>query len=609
MKKILFSIFALLLPLAAVASTPDEQFVAPPSEYNIKSTHPRLFMDNELQASVMQAVESDPYWCEVDKFILYEAAMALREPLPERVVDGRRLLATSREVLCRVMYTSYVYRTTGNILFAMCAENTMLKVAKYEDWNPSHFLDVAEMTAAMAIGYDWLYDFLPEESRKIISDAIIEKGLRTSLTHSSQSHWSENKNNWNQVCNASLALGAMAVWELEPELCKQIVDRSFTNIQIPMRNYYPDGAFAEGAGYWEYGTLYNVLLLDALKTSFGSDFGLAQTHPSFCNTYTYNMNMVTPSNYVYSYGDNRDAAAYYIAPFWFAKEYAQGENLYSLFNIDVERQRLLPLALVWGHKFSPSSATLPKENFYLAQGETPVAVMRSEWGNPNAQYVGVKLGTCTISHSHLDIGSFIYEADGVRWAMDLGSDVYAKLEAAKVDVWNRKQGSQRWSVYRYHNKQHNIYTLNDSEQNVDAEVEFEMDKTVVQDDKYSVAFNLTQSYSQWVKDARRSVTLLPSSEEVVIEDKIVTLNKPVKMDWTIMTESTPEKVDGGLLLSRDGKKMFLSAATSLKGEWSFEQAVGENDFDSENPGVYKVTYTADLAKSRTHTIKVTFSKR
>ena len=31
----------------------------------------------------------------------------------------------------------------------------MLTAARFEDWNPSHFLDVAEMTFALAIGYDW----------------------------------------------------------------------------------------------------------------------------------------------------------------------------------------------------------------------------------------------------------------------------------------------------------------------------------------------------------------------------------------------------------------------------------------------------------------------
>lgn len=48
-------------------------------------------------------------------------------------------------------------------------------------WNPSHFLDVAEMTGGLAIGYDWLYDDLSPESREKIRQAIVAKGLGPAL--------------------------------------------------------------------------------------------------------------------------------------------------------------------------------------------------------------------------------------------------------------------------------------------------------------------------------------------------------------------------------------------------------------------------------------------
>ena len=33
----------------------------------------------------------------------------------------------------------------------------MLEVSSFTDWYPKHFLDVAEMTTALALSYDWLY--------------------------------------------------------------------------------------------------------------------------------------------------------------------------------------------------------------------------------------------------------------------------------------------------------------------------------------------------------------------------------------------------------------------------------------------------------------------
>lgn len=67
---------------------------------------------------------------------------------------------------------------TGDDQFKERAEQEMLAAAAFPDWNPSHFLDVGEMTAALAIGYDWLYDALPPASRAIIRQAIVEKGLK-----------------------------------------------------------------------------------------------------------------------------------------------------------------------------------------------------------------------------------------------------------------------------------------------------------------------------------------------------------------------------------------------------------------------------------------------
>ena len=46
-------------------------------------------------------------------------------------------------------------------------------------------------------------------------------------------------------------------------------------------------------------------------------------------------------------------------------------------------------------------------------------------------------------------------------AADLGTEDYNSLEQAGLKIWDMKQGSQRWSVYRYHNLQHNTLTFDD----------------------------------------------------------------------------------------------------------------------------------------------------
>jgi hypothetical protein len=71
-----------------------------------------------------------------------------------------------------------------------------------DPWNTSHFLDCAEMTAAFAIGYDWLYDQWTGDQRTAIRDAIVNYGIGFGLnsytnTSSTYGWWHNVNGNWN----------------------------------------------------------------------------------------------------------------------------------------------------------------------------------------------------------------------------------------------------------------------------------------------------------------------------------------------------------------------------------------------------------------------------
>jgi len=72
--------------------------------------------------------------------------------------DGRRLLSVSRRVLDRVRTLALAGRIEGDPRYADRAWQELVAAAAFPDWNPSHFLDTAEMTHAFALGYDWLYE-------------------------------------------------------------------------------------------------------------------------------------------------------------------------------------------------------------------------------------------------------------------------------------------------------------------------------------------------------------------------------------------------------------------------------------------------------------------
>ena len=50
-------------------------------------------------------------------------------------------------------------------------------------------------------------------------------------------------------------------------------------------------------------------------------------------------------------------------------------------------------------------------------------------------------------------------ADGIRWAVDLGSQNYYSIEKLGMNLWNSKQDSDRWKIFRLSSSSHNVVTI------------------------------------------------------------------------------------------------------------------------------------------------------
>ena len=174
--------------------------------------HPRLFLNKGAEKNVIEHLAKNKEMSQVHNALIRAAEEILPLPTLERIKEGKRLLPVSQDALRRIFFLSYAYRTSGELKYAKRAEREMLEISNFVDWNPSHFLDTAEMTAALAIGLDWIDGAIEGHSRQTITQAIIDKGLKESLDPKLQGIFT-NKYNWNSVCNAGMALGALAVYE------------------------------------------------------------------------------------------------------------------------------------------------------------------------------------------------------------------------------------------------------------------------------------------------------------------------------------------------------------------------------------------------------------
>ena len=556
--------------------------------------HPRILLLEGEEAGIKQTIASDAVWNAIHQFIIDESDKLIDKIPVERVLIGRRLLDKSREALRRVFYLSYAWRMTSDAKYLDRAEKELLAVSAFSDWNPSHFLDVAEMTMAVSIGYDWLYKGLSADSRNFIRGAIIEKGLKPSLDPKNNG-WLTASHNWNQVCNAGMTYGALAVYEDQVELSTNIIDRAIGSIKLPMEDYMPDGAYPEGYGYWGYGTSFNIMFLSAMEKAFGIEYGLT-INPGFFKTAEYLENMTGPSGRPFNYSDAGSGGEMHPAMFWFANRLNDPSLLYSdryqMINKKPSNDRLLPAVMIWSAGMKMDKIPAPSKKIWVGQGKNPVALMRTSWTDPEAIYVAMKGGSPSVNHGHMDVGSFIMEARGQRWAMDFGMQDYNSLETAGVKLWGMAQTSQRWEVFRYNNFVHNTLTVNNQLQIVGgyASITSWSDTPAM----LNAVTDITAVYKSQLQKAIRGIAII-DNQYVTVRDEIETPATETVIRWNLLT-SAEVSITGNntAVLTKGGKKLTIKVlepeVITMK-TWS---TVPTHSYDATNPGTIMVGFEAKI---------------
>jgi hypothetical protein len=502
----------------------------------LRRAHPRLIaLETDIER-VRKLAASDPVAGKLHEQLREAAERLMAERTVEYIKIGPRLLSESRRCLDRVYGLALLYRLHGDKKYLERAKRELFAAAAFPDWNPSHFLDTAEMSHAFAIGYDWLYEALSEEERRKLREALVEKGLKpAAAVYRSGRGWPLARHNWNQVCNGGIAIGALAVAEEEPELAGWLVERALGSIQLPMAEYAPDGGWKEGPGYWHYATRYNVYFLAALETALGKDFGLGEM-PGFREAGRFRVYFTGPTRLTFNYADASAGAGNAAEMFWLARRF--GEPLYAWH----EREslgRADALDLLWydPRQKGPREAGLPLDALFRG---VEVAFFRSAWEDPKALWVGFKGGDNKANHSHVDLGSFVLDWGGVRWAEDLGPDDY------NLPFYF---GKERWNYFRLRTESHNTLLING--QNQDPKAAAPMARFASRPEFAFAVAELAAAYG--ARRAERGVAMV-ERRHVLVQDE-VELAGEGEIQWTLLTQAAVEAEGARASLRRGGETL------------------------------------------------------
>ena len=555
--------------------------------------HPRVILGGTTLVADSNFLAQNDYQILRNENIRQADRLLGAQPRQYQIIEGS-LLTVSRDVLANTLTLSMAYRLTGNEMYSQRAKVELLNAAGFPDWFPGHFLGTAEMTAAMGIGYDWLYPTLTEAERTKIRYAIVMKGLQPGMNEfTGGSDWARGSHNWTQVCSSGLTLGALAVYDEEPQLAAKIINFSTKAAARTIKDYKPSGMPSEGPVYWRYGMNFHTMMSRSLELSFGANRCILKDK-IYAETNKYPLIIQGSTGMNFNFGD---ASSSFYAPIaslelsrihnqpsiasWATQAAVQTAT--SQFEWS-EENRLMPLFVAWYSAPGIARTTeLPLDNGYT--GQQSVVTLRGKWNDSNASFVAIKAGTNGTPHGQLDLGSFVYEAGGVRWAIDLGKDKYSL--PGYFDVAN----GGRWKIFRNQTAAHNTLTFGTPNQSPTGRSTM---AKVLSGQNPVVNVSLTAAYPRAAKSIARTF-LFKNREDLMITDSVD--NSVNAWRWAMLTRASIENSGRTAILKQDGKTLKVEIAEGA-GQFAVVAATPYTTAENQNEGVQMLTIQMPKGSSK-----------
>lgn len=532
------------------------------------SGHPRILMNKEKLDEIKATYSTDPLMKEWGDNVIAEATSWFGKDFAnyQEILDNVDPAITN---------LAMAYHLTGDERYAVRAWNFIKVLCDLPDWDPAHYLTTGEFTYIVGLGYDWLYDYLNDEQKKYIEENLLEKGV--GYTHKLYFNqliedvdgylgWWQAESNWNAVCNGGTICGAIALMDVYPDICSELIENAQKGLEGMMTLYYPHGTYEEGMSYWNYAFTYLTHALISMRNTFGTEFGFLKA-PGLSETGWYVIKL-TGSTMVMTMGDVDSKLL---------------NNPHIMFAADEYNDKLLMAARMnemekLGYRggvfemiyYNPDllgeEINMPLDTFM--EGAELIS-LRERWYDRGAVYLGASGGSNDRAHGHMDIGSYVVDMAGERFITDVGAENYS----AQGGYFTRN----RYYFYRARPEGHNLYIIN-PENTLDY---YGMGKTARAEGEIKVSkprgaigvMDLSEAYAGYATKAVRGYMLTDDRRSVVVRDEIDLANPDSTVHWHIQTKADVEFIaDNQVILSQKGKKLLVTIDTNSS-EWTFKEGV------------------------------------
>ena len=535
--------------------------------------HPRLLMDRKALKSFKKKISlrggSYASLRALDKVICDTAASLL---------SGGKPLGSSQ-----LLPLAYGYRVHGDKRMLAKLRKDLVSLCQ-SDWGTG-FLSISETATAVSITYDWIWDKLTEEERTVIRQALIDKVILASDVN----HFRGFKGNWSSICNCGVILSCLAIYEDAPEIAGKFLETSYWNNKENIGIVYQDGGYPEGISYWNYGTQYQVCLNEALQGIFGHDGGLSAT-PGFMESARFALYAHAPSGGSFSFADGGAKYDHPLVTSWWFAVRQKDPTLALMEKRFLDRgsygpryPRILPALIVLLQDFDLDTPgfTPPSGELWSCQGETPLCIIRRGWKDDATDlYLGIKGGNCNTwktmvtSHGHMDAGSFVFEAEGVRWSDDVMRPSYGPWFKALKDAGSHSgatgQSGLRWNTFEVSNLCHSCLIsycndgsvpdkLHPSDYDVDGYARL---APLEENGRQGAVIDMSEPMNGQVKSATRTIILLDDGS-LEVTDRVEALpDLDCPLEWRMLARAKGKIADGRVVLSKSKARRNFAVSSS-----------------------------------------------
>lgn len=428
--------------------------------------HPRLMYTDSAAEHIKNLIENNQTSAEIyaktlaraDEYVTNGASAYFKSDTPDSNKQSQGGAAQNAVEILSVAYsvtedTKYL-DTIADIIDILCAYDTL------GQW--TSLLATGSWSAAVGLGYDITYNYLNASSAgKAKLAAWRERIYALAYPNLVSTYESGVGLRWyNILDNFGIVIGsgymtlllALADEEDNYDETQYLLENVMKTLEYTAPFFAPDGGWYEGLDYWMFSQEYLTLFFECLQNSCGNMYGFDTIPGIMTSGYAF-LYGVTP-NGKFNFHDADDPPENSVSPYYYAMQGDPviGKAWKRMYTQSFEERPNIYhwRQLLWydaGYD-SADDITLPLDK-YIRVAE--YGTMRNSWETKNPTFVGIHGGFTKLPHDMLDVGEFIFEDDGIRWAMDYGNDNYNL-----PNYWS----DEGYNIYRKRTEGENCLVIN-----------------------------------------------------------------------------------------------------------------------------------------------------